>query len=724
MLNVVEAKDCWEAYLKTLKMLLDSKHLDVRNVFVQINSTDDNYICSLPDIPDVLPWYLRVNSDVVEGELGVGVGLDVRYCQKRLGRVKGHGAYDWGYREETGRTQPSLNLIIEQDDIFPNIGRIGGNGQLHHVKDLLLLDPTSDKGIVQFWNWQRDLVEYMRRKYHSPRAVGEESWTDSEHQRIPCTITWHFTVSGDGVNNSVYSRSLVWDEHIHDDILCFSEPSKWIGGHFGKKSGKLILTINRLWIGNQEGDVRGRLADLYDYWTSHKPIRSYFEPILFPLYSEKEIFEKDWELKELAEQDYRLGAFYEGDKKLEKITSEYYKDWVRVMRVAEMTISHHILGKMFRRGIHSRGTKRAMEYIEEKGFVNAIEEIKGVFKVQTVQWIVNYLLRSRYDTEDYMKFIELLPSELQELTLLSSLDRVKKPVVEEILLKISKDLLRLHTEFRSCVVPDKNIHITTNPIKEVEEEVRKPFSLVENEKPRFLVVNPYHGSRVNRKHPKLIKELAEKKAIDFCYFPVEPFHYREKKRHATENAVRACIENHIPISMETRCEVPEWAIDALTRHKYSEIRIQLNTLDKRKWKLLFKNAADPEELLNSFIRCFSGGVYTILKIAPIVPVVITPYDVFKVVDTLKNFTEQVEVCFANFDEEGFEQLKSRLPKRYAEVVDYYEKADERYFVRESYREEFLRKLKGFIEGMQMELKIINEVSVKDGEVVGLIDIKE
>src|SRR5690606_22304442 len=363
-------------------------------------------------------------------------------------------------------------------------------------------------------------------------------------------------------------------------------------------------------------------------------------------------------------QDYRLGAFEEGDKKLELISSEYYKDWVRVMKVAEMTIAHYKLGKMFRRGIHSRGTKRAMEYIDDYGFVRAINDIKGVFRVQTVQWIVNYLLRSKYEVQDYKPFLELLPEELQQLTLMSSLDKVKIPIVEDILPKIDSKYKRLHEEFRDTVVSTKPVA----NIKIVEDDdMRNPIKS-DREKVRVLVVDPYGGERVNRKHPALIRQLREEDKIDLCYFPIEPFHYREKKRHATENAFKACVETFTHMSVETRQEVPEWAIDMLARHKKSEIRIQISTLDPKKQKFLFKKTATPEELLNSFIRCFNGSVYTILKLAPIVPGVIEPFDAFKIVDAVKNLTDKVEVCFASFSEVDFEKLKQKLPKKYIHAI--------------------------------------------------------
>lgn len=250
--------------------------------------------------------------------------------------------------------------------------------------------------------------------------------------------------------------------------------------------------------------------------------------------------------------------------------------------------------------------------------------------------------------------------------------------------------------------------------------MRKPISI--SFPPRFLIVDPYRHDRVYRKHPTEISSLARKGMIDFCYFPVEPFHYREVKRHATENAVKTCLENHIPISIETRKEVPDWAIDALSRHKFSEIRIQMNTLDKKKWKLLYKDADAPDILLRSFIRCFNGGAYTILKIAPIVPVIIEPFDVFKVVDTVKNWTENVEVCFASFDNRDWELLRERLPKKFEEISKYYEAIDNRYYVKSNYRKTFLMKLKGFTAGLKLKLKVLNEIAM-DGDNVTLLDLQ-
>lgn len=753
MANVLIAKDCWDAYFKSLKMLIDNKY-DLRNVFVEIENTDENYVTFMPHSTDPLYWYLRVNSDVVEGELGIGCGLDVRYDQRRMSRVKGHGSTDWDYRLETGRPEDdptALNVILPRDEIFPNTSyqnmqRVGGRGQLHAVKDLLLLDKGSDKGIVTFWHYERDLLEYTRRRHIQKNIMGMKRWTDSQHQRIPCPITWHFSYSPNGINNSVYSRSLVWDGHIYDDLFRFVEPAKWIGGHMKKKSGKLTMLIYRLWQTNFKRE-KERWEATYNYWLDRDWIRSYYDPIIFPEFKSKEEFEREWLLKELAEQDYRMGAFQEGDEKLEALQSEYYKEWVRAMKVADMTIAHRILGSMLQKGIVSRPTKRALDYVESYGLKQAILDLKGIFRVQSVQWVVNYILRSGTTDMDYREFLEILPDELQQLVLAGSLNKVKKDVREDIIRSLDKEVV-LISEYNDMILPPKTVAvkglkeskeaskkddvkktgetekrpenvknittITTSPSQGVNN-VREP--IVTDNEPKVLVVAPYGGKRLSRKYPDLIERSAEN--IDYCYFPIEPFHYREKRYNETQRCFETCLIHRIPMSIETRKEVPEWAVEALTADKSNELKIQINTLDPKKWKLQYpgRKADDPEKLVNSFVNSFTRGIYTVLKIAPIIPGLITLDDVFSVVNRLQNWTPEIEICFAYFKDEDFQQVNKNIVSQVREF--FYEK-DGIWKVNDDYRLSFLERLHKYADGQKLKLNILNE-PIESGEDVEVIN---
>lgn len=272
---------------------------------------------------------------------------------------------------------------------------------------------------------------------------------------------------------------------------------------------------------------------------------------------------------------------------------------------------------------------------------------------------------------------------------------------------------------------DGHPEVKLQPIKKERRpvQIRQPIQDVGRSK--ILVVDPYsyHDSKVVKKHHAAqIERMAKAGEIDMAYFPVEPFHYREAKRGATRNAVNKCVEHNIPLSIETRQVVPDWAVEALTRHRFSEIRIQMNTLDKTKWAMIHPESPEPMKLFQSFVNCFNAGVYTVLKIAPIVPFIIQPVDVFNVIDAIKNWTGIVEVCFASFGESDLEVLKRRIPEQFAQVMKYYHVIDDRYYALDSYREEFLDKLDGFTSGLKLDLRVLKEV-VRDGDEVKLMSVK-
>jgi len=301
---------------------------------------------------------------------------------------------------------------------------------------------------------------------------------------------------------------------------------------------------------------------------------------------------------------------------------------------------------------------------------------------------------------------------------LSSLHRVKEAITEDVIKDIRPEYLKLSEDFRSKVVQTK-----LPPTKTIgEDEMRNPINT--DVKSKLLVVDPYAGERVNRKYPAYIAELKKRGELDICYFPVEPFHRRENKRHATQHAMEACVKSFVPISLETRQEIPAWAIDALSRDKRSEARIQIASMDEKKQKVLYPSMASPEELFNSVVRCFNSGIYVVVKTAPIIPPIMTPHDVFRVVDAVRSVASSVEICFASFDESEYPDLKARVKKSDVAFDDMYELAEGRYFVRQSYRKEFIRKLMLFTQGQKLKLEVVKECSIEDGEVTGVLRFEE
>lgn len=255
---------------------------------------------------------------------------------------------------------------------------------------------------------------------------------------------------------------------------------------------------------------------------------------------------------------------------------------------------------------------------------------------------------------------------------------------------------------------------------EEEEEVRKPIKS-ETAKENIFIAAPYGGNRVDKTLGDKIRAVANE--IGEVYMPLEPFHYREVKRHGTQYVLEACVEKQLPISLETRRVIPEWAVEMLSQMD-SEVRIHLNTLDKKTWRALYptKKAADPEELVQTFADCYNAGIQTILKISPIVPGIISKKDVLEVVDRLKNWTPVVEICFAVFTTEELAELKGKMNHDdfYAIKEHYVEyEGTDRWYVKDDYREQFLQLLHSFVTGSKIEFKILNEAKF-DGESVSTI----
>ena len=91
----------------------------------------------------------------------------------------------------------------------------------------------------------------------------------------------------------------------------------------------------------------------------------------------------------------------------------------------------------------------------------------------------------------------------------------------------------------------KNIKISLKTVNEEEQHLRKSIFDEDKSYKRCMIVDPYsyrEKKTVDKSFPKKIKKAWEQNDINFCYFPVEPFHYRESKRHATQLAIEVCLE--------------------------------------------------------------------------------------------------------------------------------------------------------------------------------------
>lgn len=493
--NAVSVDTPWDALKEVSKMLLKAPSNTLKNLYIHIEDTSQSYV---PDYPiksnsGGLFWHLRETSDLIEGATNIGGGWMIRYDFTRVNYLKANGVNDWTYKDHSGGRMNAegeyLYPVYPQDDmIYPQVtGRVDGQGQIHFVKDLLLKDRGTDMAIVHFWDWKRDLVQYGVRKW---QLNPDGKWTDAQYQRVPCCINWHFNVDK-GVNLSANSRSMnTFTDNYSDDVYRYVEMARWLGGHLKKDSGRLYLNI-------------GITKDIYYGKTGRQRaiarinnreelgcITGVFSYPVFPVFSSPEDFSEEWKNKEFAEYNYRLGAFQEGDEFLSKLNSEYYKEWVQVMRIAEIMLAQRSLGQLLQKtGKHdalpilkNRSVNKAWEYVEGINFIDELNKLKSSHKPCTSVEVMNYLLRLDEGFERTLEVLELFPKEWRDNLLLASLRRVDKVKSKTLLDKYiidKKSLLQTNfvedVEGTTTIIVDLDL---TEECKDEESTEEKPVTIV------------------------------------------------------------------------------------------------------------------------------------------------------------------------------------------------------------------------------------------------------
>jgi DNA repair photolyase len=99
----------------------------------------------------------------------------------------------------------------------------------------------------------------------------------------------------------------------------------------------------------------------------------------------------------------------------------------------------------------------------------------------------------------------------------------------------------------------------------------------------------------------------------------DPFNPLEKIYHNSQQAAEAFIEVGLPIFFLSRLRYPDWAIDLLTRNKYSYAQKSINTSDADDWHKLSPGVPPLATQLEDIRRLKSADVYVSVQVNPIVP---------------------------------------------------------------------------------------------------------
>lgn len=101
----------------------------------------------------------------------------------------------------------------------------------------------------------------------------------------------------------------------------------------------------------------------------------------------------------------------------------------------------------------------------------------------------------------------------------------------------------------------------------------------------------------------------------------DPFQKVEDKYHLSKKIIDEFVKRNIPIEFITKQKVPQEVIDIIKDQKHSFGQVSILTNDERKRKILSPGGATTDELLESIVRMSNAGVYSVMRLDPIIPYV-------------------------------------------------------------------------------------------------------
>ena len=101
----------------------------------------------------------------------------------------------------------------------------------------------------------------------------------------------------------------------------------------------------------------------------------------------------------------------------------------------------------------------------------------------------------------------------------------------------------------------------------------------------------------------------------------DPFQKVEGKYHLSRNIIHEFIKRNIPIEFITKQRVPQDVIDIMKEQKHSFGQVSILTWNEKMRRVLAPGGASTEELLNNIKRMDQAGMYSVMRLDPIIPYV-------------------------------------------------------------------------------------------------------
>jgi len=231
-------------------------------------------------------------------------------------------------------------------------------------------------------------------------------------------------------------------------------------------------------------------------------------------------------------------------------------------------------------------------------------------------------------------------------------------------------------------------------------------------------------------YPEQLKKDLDSMNVGFpAYFSpfCECFNDLEDIYHMTESSAQVFVDYGLPVMFTTKREVPDWAIEQLKQSPYSSLQVSINTCDNEVWKRLAPIADDIVTLISNLIKAKDEGIYTLLRIDPILPYITKEEDITELVDLVLEYgcVDHIVFSFAEFGYPAkakiFALYKELFPESYNDFESVYtEKFGGNNIVDTKFRLDFFGKMKEKLEGTGVTMSTCSELIVgENGQLRGI-----
>lgn len=162
-------------------------------------------------------------------------------------------------------------------------------------------------------------------------------------------------------------------------------------------------------------------------------------------------------------------------------------------------------------------------------------------------------------------------------------------------------------------------------------------------------------------------------SVTDCYNPYE------KKYCLTRNILKELVDVDCELSISTKSALIVRDLDILTKLKNVKVAFSINTLSED-FKGIMDNAASITARLTALKKCYDAGIYTILFMSPIFPL-ITDYQ--EIIESTKEYVSEYWFEDLNlrgpYKKEILKIIKDQYPQHYSVYENIYINNDRTYF---------------------------------------------